>query len=152
VPSPLERSLRRLAAHGLFAALLVLAPIPAYLAMDPSWRAVAARLWCALIVVAGCLRLRRGVARSMEGGPSSALDTRPPVPPAPEADARFLRLREDLVLSGRSRRYFDAILWPRLLELAGGDLGRPAEQSRPLRRGPSLSALASLIAEIEKRA
>jgi hypothetical protein len=88
----------------------------------------------------------------MEGGPPSALEARPPVPPAPEQDARFVRLREDLVLSGRSRRYFEAILWPRLLELAGGDLGRPAGPPRTLRRGPSLGALAGLIAEIEKRA
>ena len=151
MPSPPERSLRRLATHGLFTALLVLAAIPAYLAMEPSWRAMAVRLWCVLVVVAACLRLRRGVAGSMEEGPSSALDARRPAFAAPEADARFLRLREDLVLSTRSRRYFEAILWPRLLELAGGDLGRPAESSRTLRRGPPLAALSRLVSEIEQR-
>ena len=43
-------------------------------------------------------------------------------------------------------------IWPRLSGLAGPDLSRPAERRGLRPRGPSMSALARLITEIERRA
>jgi len=151
MPSHTERSRYRFAGPGLLAVVLVLAAIPAYLTLEPSWRSLAVRLACAVIVVVGGVRVIRGVRRSIEGS-SSALDTPPPVSPAQELDGRFLRLRDELVFSTRSHRYFDAILWPRVLRLAGANLPRPAERRGRRRRGPSLSTLEHLIAEVEQRA
>jgi hypothetical protein len=151
MPPYVERSAFGLVARGILAALLLLAAIPAYLAFAPSWRAAAVRVACAVIVITGCARVIRGVRGSIEGHAPSALDAPPPMSPAPELDERFLRLRDDLVFSTRSRRYFDVILWPRLVELAGGTLPRPAERRGIRRRGPALKTLESLIAEVEKR-
>lgn len=152
MPSRAEHAPRRLLAQGLLAVLLVLAAIVAYLTVAPAWRPMAIRLACTLIVIAGCIRARRGVQRALEGDAPSMLDASPAAPPAPELDARFLRLRDDLVFSTRNRRYFDAVLWPRLLDLAGGNLLRPPDRRGPGRRGPSLGALARVVGEIEERA
>lgn len=148
-PHP-ERSRYRFVARGLLAVVLVLAAIPAYLTLEASWRSLAVRLACAVIVVAGCVRVIRGVRRSSEGS-SSALDAPPPGSSAQELDERFLRLRDELVFSTRSRRYFDMILWPRMLRLAGANLPPPAERRGRRQGGPSLSTLEHLIAEIETR-
>ena len=151
MPSRTERSRYRFAAHGLLAVLLALAAIPTYLVMEPSWRPVAVRLACAVIVVAGCVRVIRGVRRSIEGYAPSTLDAPHGGSPAQEMDERFLRLRDELVFSTRSWRYFDAILWPRMLRLVGPSLPPPAKRPGTRRRGPSLSTLEHLIAEVEKR-
>ena len=58
-----------------------------------------------------------GARVAADGGPCST--RRLHRPPAPELDARFLALRDDVRYSIRSRRYFDVILWPRLVELGG---------------------------------
>jgi hypothetical protein len=129
--------------------LLALAAIPAYVTLAPSWRTLAIRLGCGLLVVAGCVRLTRSARRAIDEQPPSALDAPPALPPAPELDERFVRLRGDVTAGTRSQRYFDSILWPRLLAIAGESLPRPA--ARPARRGPSLRALERLIAEAEKR-
>ena len=126
MPSRAERS-RRLLAHGIAAALL------------------------ALVAIVGCLRALRAVRRAIEAEPPSELDMPRPAPPASERDEIYRRLRDDLVFSHRSQQYFEAILWPRLLNLAGGDLPRPREGRRTRRRGPSLPALEALIADAEKR-
>ena len=151
MPSRTERSRSRVAAHGLLAVLLALVAIPAYLTLEPSWRPTAVRLACAVIVGAGCVRVMRGVRRALEGHASSALDARPAESLAPEMDEHFLRLRDELTFSTRSRRYFDAILGPRLLRLGGVSLPRPAERRGMRRRGPSPSTLEHLIAEVEER-
>jgi hypothetical protein len=67
-------------------------------------------------------------------------------------DQHFLRARDDIALSIRSRSYFDRVLWPRLLTLAGGNLEPPAGRRWIRRRGPSPAALTTLIAEVERRA
>jgi hypothetical protein len=151
MPSPPERSAGRIVAHGFLAVLLILVAIPTYLGLSPSWRPVAVRAACALLVVAGCVRVVRAVRGSIGPPAPSPLDTPPAASPPPEVDDRFLRLRDDLVYGARSRRYFDAILWPRLLELAGTPLPRPAERGRLRRAGPSLRTLERLVALAEKR-
>jgi hypothetical protein len=150
MPSRTER-LRRLLAHGTVAALLALVAIVAYLTMAPGWRPFGVRLACTALVIVGCLRALRAVRRAIEEEPPSELDVARPAPPASERDEIYRRLRDDLVFSHRSQQYFEAILWPRLLDLAGGDLPRPREGRRTRRRGPSLPALEALIAEAEKR-
>lgn len=152
MPSPTDRSAHRQVARGLLAMLLALVAIPAYLVLDPSWRPVALRLACALIMAAGCVRAICRVRRAIGEDVPSVLDAPPPPSRAPEMDPRFLRVRDDVVFSTRSRPYFDRVLWPRLLDLAGGSLTPPAERRWFGRRGPSPGALAGLLAEIEKRA
>jgi len=132
--------------------LLALVAIPLYLSVDPAWRPAAVRLACTLIVVAGCVRARRALRRVMGQHAPSALDAPPPPPPMPELDLRFLRVRDDVVSSIRSRRYFDQVLWPRLLDAAGGSLAPPAERRWIRRRGPSPGVLAKLVDQIERRA
>lgn len=152
MPSRAEGSTRRLVARGLLVMLLALVAIPVYLVLDPTWRPGAIRLACAVIVVVGCVRARRAVRRVIGERAPSALDAPPPPPPMPELDLRFLRVRDDVLSSTRSRRYFDQVLWPRLLDAAGGSLAPPADRRWIRRRGPSPSALAKLIDEVEGRA
>jgi hypothetical protein len=151
MPSVGERVVLRLVARGLVAVLVLLAAIPAYLTLAPSWRPLAARLACAALLMAGCVRVIRSVRTSIDAAQPSALDAPAARPHAPELDERFLRLRDELVFSVRSRQYFDTILWPRLRRLAGGDLPRPAARRRFRRDGPSLSALRELITAVERR-
>jgi len=129
----------------------MLAAIPGYLVLGPSWRPLAVRAACGVIVVIGCIRVVGSVRRSIEGDPPSALDAPPLAPRRPALDEHFLRLRNDLVFSRGSRRYFDSFLWPRLRRIGGADLPAPAEKRGMRRRGPSLSTLDHLIAEIERR-
>jgi len=146
-----EWSWRRLAGRAVVAALLVLAAIPGYLTLTPSWRPAAVRLSCALLVAIACARARRWARDAAGPYPTSPLDAPSPAPPAPVLDARFRGLRDDLIYSTRSRRYFDVILWPRLGELGGSDLARPPERRVLRRRGPSLRTLEDLIALTERR-
>ena len=150
--SAAEASGLRLVARGLGAALVLLAAIPAYLTLSPSWRAVAVRLLCAAIVVTAGVRVARAVRRAIATSPAFALDAPTPAPAPSELDERFLRLRDEVVFSVRSRRYFDTVLWPRLQRLAGTDLAAPPEHRGRRRKGPPRDTLARLLAEIEERA
>jgi hypothetical protein len=143
-----EASRYRLAAYTLATAIVLLAAIPGYLMLDPSLRPLILRLAGAGLVVVACVRLVGHVRRSLEGDAASALDAPPPAPRAPALDERFLRLRDDLVFSTRSRHYFDAFLWPRLQKLGAGVA--PAERRRRHRRGPSLGAIDRVITGIER--
>jgi hypothetical protein len=147
MPPPTERAHLHLVAYGFLAVLVLLAVMPGYLRLDSSWRPLVVRLACAAIVIFGCIRVVRAVRRSIEYEPPSALDTPPPARRPPTVDERFLRLRDDLVFSRRSRRYFDVFLWPRLRAL-GSDLAPPVARRR---RGPSSRAIEHLITEIERR-
>lgn len=147
-----ERSAMYFAARGFVTVLVVLAAIPAYLTLAPSWRPLAARVACAALVGIGCTRLIRSVRGSLEGSPPSALDAPAAKASLPELDERFLRLRDELRFSTRSRHYFDSILLPQLTQLAGHDLPPPPTRRRFRRDGPSVSALAALITRGETRA
>jgi hypothetical protein len=151
MPARGEPSPRRVAGHVIGAALLVLAALPAYLTIGQAWRPFALRVACALVVAGGCARARRWVRDVVEAPAVSALDAPAPAPLPPELDGRFARLRDDLVGSTRSRRYFDVILWPRFVALAGSDLPRPHARRGIPRLGPSLRALDRLVARIERR-
>jgi hypothetical protein len=138
----------RLAAYALATAIVFLAAIPGYLMIDPSLRPLILRLAGAAIVIAACVRLVGHVRRSLDADAASALDAPPPAPRAPALDERFLRLRDDLVFSTRSRHYFDAFLWPRLQKL--GAVVAPPVERRRRRRGPSLDAIDRVITGIER--
>jgi hypothetical protein len=152
MPAHAERFALGVAARGFVTVVVILAAIPAYLTLAPSWRPVAARLACALLVVAGCVKIIRSVRGSLEESPPSALDAVPARPQPPDLDERFVRLRDELVFSTRSRHYFDTIFWPQLRKLTDHDLPRPAPRRRLRRDGPPLHALEGLIAAVEKRA
>jgi hypothetical protein len=140
---------RYLIGGGIAAVLVTLAAIPTYLALAPAWRTLAVRLVCAVAVAAGCVRAVRWARGVVQAEDVSPLDAPPPPGAGPELDARFLALRDDVIYGTRSRRYFDVILWPRLSELAGTELPRPAARRGIRRRGPSMSELSHLVAEIE---
>jgi hypothetical protein len=147
-----ERVALRLIARGFVTSVVILVAIPAYLTLAPSWRPIAARGACAALAVAGCLRMIRSVRSSLEEHPPSALEAPAAKAQAPELDERFLRLRDELVFSTRSRHYFDSIFWPQLTKLGGVELPRPPGRRGFRRDGPSLSTLAGVITTVEKRA
>ena len=152
MPPPDERMALRLVARGFVAVLVVLVAIPSYLTLAPSWRPLAARLACAALVAFGCIRMVRSVRGSREGHAPSALDAAAPRAEPPELDERFVRLRDELRFSVRSRQYFDTILWPQLRRLGGHDLPSPPERHGVRRDGPSLNDLKRIVATIEARA
>jgi hypothetical protein len=145
-----ERSRARLAAWGVLALLAALALIPGYLTVPPDWRPVVVRLACAFLVIVGSTRIIGRVRRSIEGEARSPLDPARRPARRPVLDERFTRVRDDVVFSTRSRRYFETILWPRLRKLGATEL--PPPERRPLgRRGPSLRTLERVVAGIERR-
>ena len=152
MPSPPERSRYRFAAYALLTAIALLAIIPGYLRLDPEWRPFAVRMAAAVIVIVVCVRVVGSVRRSLEDEAPSALDASSAPPRRPGLDERFIRVRDDVVFSAQSQRYFEAFLWPRLRTLGGGDLQQPPPSRRRSRRGPPLSALERLIARIERGA
>jgi hypothetical protein len=71
----------------------------------------------------------------------------------PELAPLFLKLRDEITFSRTSQGYFEHVLWPRVLALAGESLleGRPRPAwRRLLGRGPSLAALRALTTRIEE--
>ena len=151
MPPQARRSRRTLVGAGIAATLVALAVMPAYLALAPSWRVLVVRLACAAAVGAGCARAARWARDAVAARGVSLLDAPTPQPPGAEIDARFLALRDDVRYSIRSRRYFDVILWPRLVELGGAGMTPPARRRRLRRRGPSIGELSRLVSEIEGR-
>jgi len=147
---PSDRSLAGRVARGFLVVLAFLVAIPAYLGLSTAWRPIALRAACAVLAAAGCLRVVRAVRGAVGRPAPSPLDAAPAPPPEVEADERFLRLRDDLIYSRRSRRYFDVVLWPRIAELAGTAVSRPPVRRQLPRLGPSLSALERLIGEVER--
>jgi len=143
-PQPL-----RLAAYGIPLGLLALAAIPIYLAVDDQWRSLLVRLVCAGAVTVGSFRVVRSVRRAAADHPPSPADASPGPPPPAILDEVFMRRRDELTYSVRSRRYFDAVLWPRLLALAGRQLPKPPPRPWLSRLGPPRPMIERLIAEIE---
>jgi hypothetical protein len=152
MPPPDERTALRLVARGFVAMVVILVAIPSYLTLQPSWRPLAARVACALLVGFGCVRIVRSVRGSMDGAAPSALDAPSPRAHPPDLDERFLRLRDELRFSTASRQYFETILWRELCRLGGADLARPPARRGVRRDGPTLVALERVVADIETRA
>jgi hypothetical protein len=152
MPPPAERLGVRLVARGFVVVVIVLAAIPAYLTLAPSWRPLAARLACATLVIVAAARVIKSLRRSLGDRAPSLLDAPAPRAQAPDLDERFVRLRDELLFASRSRRYFDTILWPQLCRFAGRELPRPPARRGLRRDGPSINQLERLIAAVEERA
>lgn len=157
-PRP-ERHWARLAAsYAAFVGLLVLIAIPIYVAIDSGMRPAVARLACAAFVGVAFVHLIRSIRRPLDDSPPSPLDRPPGVAPEPTLDPLLAKLCDEVRLSALSRRYFDAILWPRLGAFATRRRGADAALEPPPRRpwlrrlGPTPATLAGLITAIERRA
>lgn len=153
MPGPASRLGRRLAGRAVIAVLLALVALPIYLTTSPAWRPSAVRLACAIALAIGCVRARRWARDAVLIESLSPFEAPLPPPPAVQLDPAFLRLRDDLVASSRSRRYFEVVLWPRLIALAGAGSALPYPPRRRVlgRRGPALRVLEDLVARIEGR-
>jgi hypothetical protein len=152
MPPRAEQSPLRLLADAFQVVLLALAAMAMYVWLEPSWRGPAVRLGCAVIVVVGSSRVIRGLRRSLDADAPSPLDAARVAASAPELHEGFVKLRDEIAVSTRSRRYFDLTLWPRLLALCGPGLAPPARRRGILSDGPSVRAIERLVANVEERA
>ena len=133
----------------MLAAAVLLATVPVYVYVEPSWRVLVARSAAAFVLGAALLQLRRALAERLEDGGGSALDAaRGYRGPEPSVPHHFLDLASDVRAALRSRRYFERALWPRLEALTSRPLVRPSVRRG---RGPSLASLRDVIAAIEKQ-
>lgn len=134
---------------AVLAVVVLLAALPVYVWVEPSWRPLVARLACALVLGVALLNLRTVLVERVEAAGASALDAaRRARPPEPVAPHHALELVHDVRTALRSRRYFEGVLWPRLEALAGRPLTPPPRRRG---RGPSLASLRALITDIERR-
>ena len=145
-----ERPLARVAARcAVLAAAVLLATVPVYVYVEPSWRAPVARSACAFVLGVALLQLRRALADLLAEGGDSALDAaRGHRGPEPSVPHHFLDLASDVRAALRSRRYFERALWPRLQALTSWPLVRPHVRHG---RGPSLASLRDVITAIEQQ-
>ena len=130
MPGPVSRLGRRLAGRAVVVAVLALVAMPLYLTISSAWRPTMTRLACATALGVGCARARRRAREAMAAHTASPFEARPLPAPTVQLDPAFLRLRDDLLASVRSRRYFDVVLWPKLTALAD----RPSTLPYPSRR------------------
>ena len=145
-----ERPLARVAARcAVLAAAVLLATVPVYIYVEPSWRALVARSAVAFVLGVALVQLRRALAERLEDGGGSALDAaRGHRGPEPSVPHHFVDLTSDVRAALRSRHYFERVLWPRLQALAPRPLVRPGVRRG---RGPSLASLRDVITAIEKQ-
>jgi len=131
------------------AGLVVLATVPAYVWVEPSWRPGVARLASAIVVGITLLQLRRAVVERLEDAQASPLDeARRRRGSEADVPYHFEQLVRDVRAGVLSRHHFEKVLWPRLAALAPRAIVRP-----PVRRvrGPSLANLRKTIAAIEQQ-
>jgi hypothetical protein len=144
-----ERPLAQVAAQcAAVAFVVVLASVPLYVWVEPSWRGLVARAASALVLGVALLQLRRLLTDRLEADGPWPLDEARRRPRSERAVPHHFRdLASDVRAALRSRRYFEQGLWPRLTALAARPLARP--RLRP-GRGPSLAGLRRVVADIEE--
>lgn len=132
---------------AVLAVVVLMAVVPVYVFVEPSWRPLVARLGAAFVLGVGLLQLRAAVAARLAGRTSALDEARGRPAPAPAVPLRFQELMEDVRAARRSRSHFERILWPRLTALARRPLVLP-----PARRGrpPGLGAVRAALAEAER--
>jgi hypothetical protein len=129
--------------------VVLLVTVPVYLYVEPSWRPLVARLAAALVLGVALLQIRRALVEQVAAAGSSALDeARARGVAEPAVPHRFRDLTRDVRAALRSRRYFDEVLWPRLLAFTSQPPPRPPARRG---RGPGLAALRAVISAIETR-
>ncbi len=149
---------RLLLGYLLFTGLLALALTPLYFLVEPMHRPLVVRLGAALLTAIALIHLRRIARETLDAQPASAFERALLPPPTEQHIAPlFLKLRDEVRNSTTDQRYFEDILWSRILRILrerreGPSAAPEMPQGRRLfRRGPSLAALRDLIAQIEER-
>jgi hypothetical protein len=146
---------------GLVAALGVLVALAAAVSLTeffvaPGYRQIAIRLISAVILIVALARVRAIVLASVERRAAWGADEiGEGGPDRPATDSRLSRVRDEIRFSVRSQSYFEHLLWPRLVALARSRGGSPDTLEKPpgrsFGRGPSVAALARVIASLEAR-
>jgi hypothetical protein len=120
------------------------------------YRQTAVRLVAALVLLVAVSRVRAIVRASVERRAAWGVNGTGESRSEPHApDSRFARFHDEIRFSARSQSYFEHLLWPRLVDLARAAgtstdaLDKPP--GRRFGRGPSIAALARLIASLETR-
>jgi hypothetical protein len=145
-----EHPLTGIAVRGaVLAGVVLLATVPVYVYVEPSWRALVARLAAGLVLGVVLLQLRRALVDHLAGIGASPLDeARVRRGPGTSVPHHFVDLVAAVRAGLRSRRHFEEGLWPRLSALATRPLDPPPRRRG---RGPSLASLRAVIDEIERR-
>lgn len=148
-------------AAGLVATLVVVVALGAAVSLTElfvaqAYRPTAIRLIGALVLLIAVSRVRAIVQASVERRSAwDADETGADGSDRGAADARASRFDDEIRFSVRSQSYFEHLLWPRLVALARARGGSPETLAKPpgraLGRGPSLAALARVIASLEAR-
>jgi hypothetical protein len=137
-----------------WAALAVAIAYPIYVSVDNAYQELVVRLAAAAILGIVMLHILSCIARRFEAEPQSRFDlAREPTSREVKIDPHLLDLFGEVRHSMKSRRYFENVLWPRLLALADRQklmLRRPALRW-PAARGPSLISIGKLISSIERK-
>ncbi len=157
MPPPPERRRRGIVAgYAVLLAAVGLAATPAYVYAESPNRPVIVRLAIAVVVGVVLLHLLRITrARIAAQAPSAFEAALVPARAELRLAPLFVALRDEIRFSVAHQRYFEHVLWRRLLELTAGRRGRSSDgwpakpPGRLLGRGPSLATLRRLIDEIE---
>jgi hypothetical protein len=157
-PPSESRWSRTFLGYVLLVGLLALAMTPLYLLVEPAHRPMVVRLGATLVAVVALLHLRRIARATVEAQPPSAFEQALRLPP-PELHVAplLLKLRDEVRISRTDQRYFEHILWARILRIlrgrGGGESAVPEmpRGRRFFRRGPSFAALRDLVGQIEER-
>jgi hypothetical protein len=153
-----ERRWRGIAAgYAIFVIVLAAATTPIYRVVEPVQRPLVARVSAALLLGVVAIHLVSIARARIDAQPPSEFELAlGPVALTPKLDARFVELREELRYSVRNFRYFDHVLWPRLVALrerlpVAADRPPIAQpQGRSFGRGPSLTAIEALVTRMEE--
>jgi hypothetical protein len=127
---------------------------PIYVSVGDAYQEVVVRLAAAAILGIVMLQIRSRLARGLEEEPRSRFDlAREPTSREVKVDPHLRELFGEVRNSVKSRRYFEHVLWPRLLALARRQALtlRPPALRWPTTRGPSLISIAKLISTIEHK-
>ncbi len=154
-----RRWLRLLAGYLVFVGCLALVVTPLYLYVEPSHRPEIVRLAAAAVVGIALIHLPGIVRERIDAQPPSALEAalhRAPL--EPRLAPLYMKLRDEVRFSTTSQKYFEHVLWRRILALLAREPGGQPPAVPPvmpagrrfLRRGPSLGTLRNLIGGIEE--
>jgi hypothetical protein len=133
---------------AVVAGVVVIAAVPVYVWVEPSWRGLVARAASALALAVTLVQLRRVLVEQLEaGGPWATDEARRRPWRESGVPHHFKNLASDVRAALRSGRYFEQGLWPRLAALANRPLVPPPRRPG---RGPGLAALRRVIADLEE--
>ena len=133
----------------VFINAVILAPISLYvIGTAAGTLRIVAVFAVAMVSLRGLWRLRTAMAEPPDLDPEAVPKTAAMIDPA------LVKWRRELLYGRSSQRYFERVLWPRLVELAGAGSRlpappRPSPWRRWLKRGPRLSVLLALIKGLE---